>query len=382
MDPEIFRIVEERQKRTMQKFFASHELFVLTFRTKPIRLLGLPSLLKVDDNFRRILDAIERDWHAEVWRNDYFKVALPPQVGFRVAGIQQEFFWYLVLSLRACAEIDTQRSYLRAEVRRRLEEMFEAHQLPCRILCGPADQEDIEWHYEAQEIYARLSEASVRATKRGPASEIKAGTDISCNDSFQAAWGRMSVGEFIDSLRQNSQYICNDIFEFQRYVLQERRDYKYLREEHIPILAFIEQSEIEADAELHLGRETEPWDAQIVRADGEVIVIEVTQALPHEAYRFREAVVANPKPPLEERTRHQRGIDEFPQPIIEAIDRKHEKNYPEARVLLVSVLGEYSDEDDFVIKEWVREIQDGSHRGGFADIYLVEMARGRLFKIF
>ena len=88
--------------------------------------------------------------------------------------------------------------------------------------------------------------------------------------------------------------------------------------------------------------------------------------------------------PLEERTRHQRAIDEFPEPIIRAIRDKHKMNYPEARVLLVSVMGEYSDEDDFVIREWLNEVQKASdlNRGQFGSVYLVEMARARLFKIF
>lgn len=59
-------------------------------------------------------------------------------------------------------------------------------------------------------------------------------------------------------------------------------------------------------------------------------------------------------------------------------------NYPEARVQLVSVMGQYSEEGDFLIDEWLKKVRNASglNQGKSSSIYLVEMARSRPFRIF
>ncbi|SFU21014.1 hypothetical protein [Paraburkholderia aspalathi] len=383
MDSELRRLIGEAEERRTNVFFSGHELFVVAFKTKPVRLLGLPSLRKLDKAFADTVETIGQQWRTQVWRTDYFKDGLPVPFPFEHGGELQFFFWYLVLSLNEGPS--THHAELRADVSLRLSGMFRSHGLPCHILCAPREREAIEWHYAMQEMFSRLERPAAKEASKEPSSKRKSRKRELKDGRLLAMEGPMSVGDFLARFDENSQYLANEIQELPRYLRQETRDYKYLREEHIPIRAFIRRQQIAVDAQLQLGRETEPWDARIVTKDGTEIILEVVQALPREAHHYRAAVVSNVwRLPLEDRTRHQRGIDEFPEPIMSAIRDKHKMNYPEVRVLLVSVMGEYSDEDDFVINEWLQEVREAPDlgRGQFSSIYLVEMARGRLFKVF
>ncbi|MBY4805497.1 hypothetical protein K6W78_36560 [Burkholderia cepacia] len=382
MDSELKRLIAEEEERRASVFFSEHELFVMAFTTKPARLVGLASSRKLDRDFADMVKTISQQWRTHVWRTDYFKSGLPVPVPFVLGGEGQHFFWYLVLSLTE--DSHASRVELRAEISLSLSEMFRSYQLRCHILCAPVGQAALKWHYAAQRMFSKLQRPAANAVVKAPKGESTSRKRESSNGLMFAMEGSMSVGDFLTRFDENSQRLANEILELPRYYRQETRDYKYLREEHIPIRAFIRRQQIAVDAQVQLGRETEPWDARIVTKDGTEIILEVVQALPREAHYYRAAAASNMWLPLEERTRHQRAIDEFPEPIIRAIRDKHKMNYPEARVLLVSVMGEYSDEDDFVIREWLNEVQKASdlNRGQFGSVYLVEMARARLFKIF
>jgi hypothetical protein len=82
------------------------------------------------------------------------------------------------------------------------------------------------------------------------------------------------------------------------------------------------------------------------------------------------------------RTTIQDSIDDFPQPIVREIIKKQKKIYPENCILLVLVLGEYTGEDDALVHAWLKEVRTQTSRGSFAKIFLVEMARHKLFQIF
>lgn len=149
------------------------------------------------------------------------------------------------------------------------------------------------------------------------------------------------------------------------------------------MLALLLYLGIEPNAELMLGRESSPIDFLIFRPGGNVLAVEATQALPKNGHQYRKAIVASPfNLPLHERTLHQVGKDKFPDPIIEAISRKHEINYEGNPFLLVSVAGDYTDEDDQIIEQWVHWIEQRSELGCFSKIFFVELARRRVVELF
>jgi len=76
-----------------------------------------------------------------------------------------------------------------------------------------------------------------------------------------------------------------------------------------------------------------------------------------------------------------RQLQSFPQPIIDAINKKHDRSYADKRILLVSVTGEHTFEDDELINRWISLIKENTVRGNFAEILLVETARYKLFKL-
>jgi hypothetical protein len=193
----------------------------------------------------------------------------------------------------------------------------------------------------------------------------------------------MTVKDFITHHDNVGERLCNDLPAYIDYWRSEKkRDYKYFREEHIPIYAFLQHFKVHQDAVLYLGSEKETWDARVVQPDESEVIIEITQAVTPDNHLFRQQSTSTLVLPLEARTRHQRAIDSFPAPIVKAIAKKHGKKYAERRTLLISVMGEYTDEDDSVIDEWIREVRLVSHLGNFNDIYLVELARKKLFQIF
>ena len=68
--------------------------------------------------------------------------------------------------------------------------------------------------------------------------------------------------------------------------------------------------------------------------------------------------------------------------IIEKINKKLSKVYPEGTILLISVSGDATGEDDEVVQGWLPQIRRSAALGNFSEIYIVEEARSRLFKIF
>lgn len=264
--------------------------------------------------------------------------------------------------------------------------LLRTYEMPFRILTSQSDQEEIAFHYYAQSMHTKLlSEKDIEINymkKKRLRRKIEESTVK--GNGFSPLLGSMKVSEFAKKMLGNSQFIVNNIFEYTRYFDNDDRSYKHMREECWPIYAYLKHVDIENDADISLDMEKGKCDACISRINKEDIIIEVTQAVPRNSHRFRQAMMDGFKVSLEleERTNHQKGKDEFPLPIVTAINKKHRKNYPESRVLLVSVLGEYSDEDDIIISEWIKSVRKQTNQGNFDSIYLFELARSKLYQIF
>jgi len=193
----------------------------------------------------------------------------------------------------------------------------------------------------------------------------------------------MTVQEFLDQFSAKSERIVNDIFKYRDYLKQRTRGYKSMREEHIPIRAYIRRKEVPVDATLELGGEAHDFDAKIITKDEHGTheeILEVIQALPRGEHIVRHALV-NGTMTLDLREREMQQLQSFPQPIIDAINMKHEREYADKRILLVSVTGEHTYEDDELIGQWIPLIRENTVLGNFVEIFLVETARYKLFKL-
>ncbi|WP_335915586.1 hypothetical protein [Shewanella algae] len=193
----------------------------------------------------------------------------------------------------------------------------------------------------------------------------------------------MKVKEFLENFSAQSQRIANDIFEYIDFLSHKKRDYKNIREEQIPLLAYIKCKKIPHDADMELGGEAHDFDAKFIYSLGNVRVtqtVEIVQALPMGEHEVRLALVHG-KMDVSMRLKEYEQLRSFPKPIIDAINKKHQKNYADKRVLLVSVIGEHTYEDDALIKSWIPEIRRNTFLGNFTEIFLAETARSVMFKI-
>jgi hypothetical protein len=214
------------------------------------------------------------------------------------------------------------------------------------------------------------------------------------------AEGSMTIQEFHEKItamamaRMGLQPYCD-------YLQHKTREDKYLREEYLAIQAVVRHRAYPGETEIELGDEKKPWDARIGGTD----LLEIVQALPADEHVIRKAVaggqakimvpVPNPEPgepvelpvtgPLARfliHAEHAYDHFQFPRVIIEAIEKKHAKQYTDERTLVVVFDGDYSREEDRVVRGWVDEVRQRTHRGVFKEVLLVELARRKVFPLF
>lgn len=379
MDTRLAALMQNHEETRKKKFHEAHEVFVLALQDHPIRTIGLPRMLSMNEAFIKTVQKIKNAWHKDIWRADYFKEPLPPQFSQGIfPSVIGNYFWYLILSLRENSAVDRERLII--HVQTELQELCTRVNLAGELLTRKDHPEQVDFHFSAQQMHSQLSEKSPSRKPSPPKHEST--SKAKKEDGFKFPQDKMTIQEFCDTHRDNATFLANDVLEFVKFLRHEDRGHKYTREEDLPLLAFIRHSRIEPEAELALGRESSRIDFQIFRTDGNILQIEVTQALPKNGHQYRHALVAHlTKLPLHERTLHQAGKDRFPDLIVEAITNKHKIKYPGSPILLVSVLGEYTDEDDYVIAQWIDWIKERSELRSFAQILLVELARKKVFTI-
>lgn len=193
----------------------------------------------------------------------------------------------------------------------------------------------------------------------------------------------MTVQEFLDQFGAYSERLANDLQRFVDALKHRQRSDKAVREEHVPIRAYLRRKAVPLDGILKLGGEAHGFDAKVsYEVEGRRVecTLEVVQALAEDAHKVRHAI-ADGRMNAEMRLEECRQIETFPQPIIDAIWTKHTKSYSDVRILLVAVAGEVTLEDDAVIERWLSEVRSKTVLGNFAEIYLVETARYLIFKI-
>jgi hypothetical protein len=210
----------------------------------------------------------------------------------------------------------------------------------------------------------------------------------------------MTIDEFHEMIREMAM-ARTSLGAYRDYILHRGRENKYLHEEYLAIQAVVRFKGYAGDAQIELGDEKEEWDARI---DG-VDLFDVVQALPAEEHIVRAAVagghvqlmgpvfepdddepeempITGPLARFLVQAEHANDHFQFPDVIVQAINNKHAKMFADKRALIVAFDGDYSGEDDRVIRRWIDEVRQHTNRGNFTEIFLVEVARQKVFPIF
>lgn len=193
----------------------------------------------------------------------------------------------------------------------------------------------------------------------------------------------MKVADFLEEDRTAAQRFLNDLALFKELRDGMKREHKARREEYFALIGYIKRKPISPDLDMELGGEAHDFDAKFINKSKGAIseeVVEVVQALPSNEHKVRIARAKGRFTP-QMLTDDLDDLHSFPSPIIDAINRKHQKRYSDERTLLVSVRGDYTYESDQVIEGWMPEIRALTKLGGFTAIYIVEPDRPALYRV-
>ncbi|WP_282275492.1 hypothetical protein [Stenotrophomonas sp. PS02297] len=375
MDQALMALIRKDSEARFQKFKIDHEVFIVAFNHKPLLSLGLKRGRDMDEAFATTVKKMrsDRDIFSDV---NYLKGRLPltnPDFG--------KIFWYLVLALTMKGQ--AKREAIEQNVRQSLEALFEPFGLEFAVASTLIDPDIVDVHIARYEMpHWVRTPASAPASDR-PKTRRKSRQPSDFPKELDFTTSSMKVVTFLEKLSKGANLICNPL-SIADFTLESNRHYKYWRTEWLGIKAYLSWLGYSDEDTIELGFEIDRLDARVRRENKPDILIEVTQALPKNAHLVRHAIVRHGRlpPDFRLRTLHQKGVDAFPDPIINAIADKHEKVYPIGTTLLVTVLGEYTGEDDAVINAWIEEVRLRIQIGKFSAIYLVEIARSRIFKIF
>jgi hypothetical protein len=377
MDYELFALIREEGEKQLCRFSTDHALFIVAFDQKPVIALGLQKGRAMDKVFAELAAKLQT-CGATIAAADYFKSRLPltdPDSG--------PIFWYLVLTLTVDGR--AKRTMLEDELMQELKCLFAPFGLRFEIASQTVDPAIIDCHIARHGMNGWASAFTEHQTRqsRRTKTEREARHIQGLPEGLPDMKGQIPVAQFFQKLTHGSNLIANALY-IGDFILESERHYKYWRTEWLGIEAFLNEMNWPGEDIIELGFGSDPWDAYIRSQDGRDVVIEVTQALPAEAHQIRHAIVAYGSLPadIQLRTLHQKGVDAFPDPVVETINEKHRKTYPDGTILIATVLGEYTGEDSAVISAWIEDIRLRTHIGAFSAIYLVEIARSRVFKIF
>ncbi|WP_172459681.1 hypothetical protein [Komagataeibacter rhaeticus] len=115
---------------------------------------------------------------------------------------------------------------------------------------------------------------------------------------------------------------------------------------------------------------------------GDSLFIEVSRAAPDDDHVYRRMLSDGGYRTIADQYFHAISLQKVPDIIVERINKKLLKEYPKGTVLLISVSGDATYEDDDVVQGWLPKIRRSVKLGSFSAIYIVEEARSKLFKIF
>jgi hypothetical protein len=106
------------------------------------------------------------------------------------------------------------------------------------------------------------------------------------------------------------------------------------------------------------------------------------KVVPLVKYSILKGISSNISSSPSQYIKHARDQFQFPDALIEAINKKHTNHYADTRTLVVVLDGDYSYEEDSIIEGWIAEIRQKTNRGSFQYVLLVERGRMKAFDVF
>jgi hypothetical protein len=149
---------------------------------------------------------------------------------------------------------------------------------------------------------------------------------------------------------------------------------KQFREELTAIYGFVVTTETPDTEDIVIGGEKENFDAQVGGS-----ILEVVRALPESEHVLRKQVAEGTVP----QSTFQSTIQHSPQRLAELISgaliKKQKKHYSDKRILLISVDGEETQEDDQAVNDALSIVRTNATHEPFVSVWIVETARRKAF---
>jgi len=388
-------IIEGKEKGRIN-FYNKCNIIVLEIPNIPIFMIGLKESEIFNKKFKEVLSYVKKTNSSKIKKIYHFddtlnrstkSIGILPSMSIDkyinsffshynkyFDKMKSDFFRYIII------EFSTEKNNERKEIVELLTEhmyiLFQVFKIRMSVFNDYTHKDYIDFHAISQSIYSSYS-----INKRKQSYKKN---DFPIDEKIEDVEEKLLIRNFIEYVNNViSQIYNNPLFHVSKFFLQTEVEYKNLREEYIAIKSYILHNKINQDNIIFLGKETKPWDAKI-NFKNESLIIEVTQAIHRNEHLTRQALATEMYGykgfSLKLRTIHQEGMDSFPQPIIDAIEKKHKKQYPESRVLLVVVLAEFAYENEFVLNEWLLKIKKETTLGNFKEIWLVVDAE-KLYRI-
>lgn len=161
------------------------------------------------------------------------------------------------------------------------------------------------------------------------------------------------------------------------FFTNKSRSNKYLREEFIPIMNFLDIRMIPTSSVLTLGIQHENFDAKITDTEtAQEIIIEITMGSPKNDHLLFPIIDQTSFGvfPVKTMDYLKKEKDSLPERIIEVIEKKHKKNYQDQRLLMVVVQPEYTYQNEgYVIEEIIKEVRNSVSlgKGNFQEIIML-----------
>ncbi|WP_368195659.1 hypothetical protein [Aeromonas sp. R2-2] len=383
MDPLIIKFTKEQHEISDTKFYECCELILINLECNPVKLLGFEKYFDLCDEINSTLREIKKEpgfssfftFQESINIYDSYTGILP-RISMYEYFLQFEsdklkyhemccdhHFMYVIVEFNKNAE----RQRILDRIVKELICVYQAFKIHSAFFCSIDNRDFASYHLRCNSISESFA---------GNKIEVKKLDVINVNDEHkvQPPSSELSIEDFVDYVNDSVEKIFYDNpLHAAKFILQDEREYKYLREEYVPLKAYILMNGY-SDGVVKLGKEVEPWDA-IISHDGLCEVIEITQALPDFEHLTRKELASKmfgvKGMSLLSRSRQQAALDYFPRYIINAINYKHQKRYDEPRVLLVCILFEFLQDDNELLDSALKYVKENTNIGNFKSIYLV-----------
>ena len=384
MDTFLIEYMKEDIKQRELDFYKSCELVSIRCRQFPAKTIGFDKYFELCDAIEALQRKIKEMYKEEVKSiytfqslingDDRYKEIQPSISMHEYIGCFHQDklsyhnlyngsqFFYMVIEFNEEAIRGGAVEFSKAN----LKKIYSSFSVSSSVYCSLDEKEISSYHVHYNSLPAGL-DLNKRPIKRFEKVEV--------DERVKEPLDQLTVSEFHNYVTSSLSLIFNDLpYHSSKFLLQDERQYKYLREEYVPLMVYTRSRNYSDSDFIKLGKEIEPWDAKLLCGDSTEIV-EITQAYPQFEYETRKALAFSihgvKGMSLKLRKKHQQALDYYPRSIVEAIEAKHKKEYKEPRVLLISVLLEFLQDDEDLLQLTLDYLKKATSLGNFKAMYLI-----------